>query len=114
MLDRIALGKASKLELDQASMHDDLTALRQQLLSLSICSPASSTAAQVAPAVSQSLSYQECQQLLSVNPIRDDKVDLLTFLKLWNLSLSVVKKRIESNHLLERPQGGTASSLIAA
>ncbi len=108
MLDNIASGKSSKLALNQADMYSDLASLRQQLLSSSMCSPVSPATAQAASTAVQTLSYQECQLLLSVNPLRDDQLDLLTLIKLWNLSLSVVKKRIESNHLLERSQAGTA------
>ena len=107
MLDNIASGKSSKLALNQADMYSDLASLRQQLLSSSMCSPVSPATAQAASTAVQTLSYQECQLLLSVNPLRDDQLDLLTLIKLWNLSLSVVKKRIESNHLLERSQAGT-------
>ncbi|ELR14092.1 uncharacterized protein ACA1_367250 [Acanthamoeba castellanii str. Neff] len=107
MLDNIASGKSSKLALNQADMYSDLASLRQQLLSSSMCSPVSPATAQAASTAVQTLSYQECQLLLSVNPLRDDQLDLLTLIKLWNLSLSIVKKRIESNHLLERSHAGS-------
>lgn len=113
MLDNIASGKSSKLALNQADMYSDLASLRQQLLSSSMCSPVSPATAQAAFTAVQTLSYQECQLLLSVNPLRDDQLDLLTLIKLWNLSLSVLKKRIESNHLLERSQAGTTLSKCA-
>lgn len=91
MLSNVALGKSSMFSLNRIDLQEELDSFRQQLLSSSTSSPLSPAATG-----STALTSQERQQLLSINPVQEDKLVLLAILKQWNLSIVDLQKRIST------------------
>jgi len=94
----LALDKSGKPSLDQSVLRDRVALLRQQILATRTSDKSSS--AQPSADSAPCLADPEVQQLLTVDPLKEEKMDLLQLVKLWDLSLSVVKRQVESNHFL--------------
>lgn len=91
--------------LNGAELQPELASFRSHLLSSSLSSPTASTAR-----MPQNLTYQECQQLLAIDPFASDKLDLISLIDLWTTSLAMLKKRLVENKLFKRKGDTTLPS----
>ncbi len=95
-MENIMENKVNTHCLNGAELQPELASFRSHLLSSSLSSPTASTAR-----MPQNLTYQECQQLLAIDPFTNDKLDIIALIDLWTASLAMLKKRLTENKLLK-------------